>query len=103
MVWVGFDNPKTIVSRGFGSTLSLPTWVGVMRAAEERRYPRTALRAPRGLRQSEVCAVSGLLAHGGCRAAGAARGIALPGERIPDERCRTHAEQAPGLFQRWFR
>jgi penicillin-binding protein 1A len=103
VVWVGFDTPKTIESRGFGATLALPTWVAVMRAAEERRYPRKAFAAPRGLRQTEVCAVSGSLAHSGCRAAGTARGIALPGERIPDDRCRTHSEREPGLFQRWFR
>jgi len=109
VVWVGFDTPKTIVPRGFGATLALPAWVGVQRAADERRYPRTAFRAPRGLRQCDVCAVSGLLANSGCRAAGTARGIALPPERIPEEGCREHSErvpfteQIPGIFRRLFR
>jgi penicillin-binding protein 1A len=32
-VWVGFDQPTTIVSRGYGATLSLPIWTQVMKAA----------------------------------------------------------------------
>ncbi len=32
-VWVGFDQPKRIVDRGYGATLALPIWVKVMNAA----------------------------------------------------------------------
>lgn len=31
-VWVGFDQPKQIVDRGYGATLALPIWVKVMNA-----------------------------------------------------------------------
>lgn len=34
-VWVGFDQPKQIIERGYGATLALPIWVGVMGAAQE--------------------------------------------------------------------
>lgn len=37
-VWVGLDQPKTIMERGYGSTLALPVWTGVMQAAESRGY-----------------------------------------------------------------
>lgn len=32
-VWVGFDQPKRIVDRGYGATLALPIWVRIMNAA----------------------------------------------------------------------
>jgi len=31
-VWVGFDQPKQIVERGYGATLALPIWVKIMNA-----------------------------------------------------------------------
>ncbi|MEX1044532.1 MAG: transglycosylase domain-containing protein [Chthoniobacterales bacterium] len=34
-VWVGFDQPKRIVDRGYGATLALPIWVKIMNAAAE--------------------------------------------------------------------
>ncbi|MGA1123857.1 MAG: transglycosylase domain-containing protein [Chthoniobacterales bacterium] len=35
-VWVGFDQPKKIVERGYGATLALPIWVKIMNAAPTR-------------------------------------------------------------------
>lgn len=37
-VWVGFDQPRQIVERGYGATLALPIWVKIMNAqrADER-------------------------------------------------------------------
>ena len=32
-VWVGFDQPKQIVDRGYGATLALPIWVKIMNEA----------------------------------------------------------------------
>lgn len=32
-VWVGFDQPKRIVDRGYGATLALPIWAKIMNAA----------------------------------------------------------------------
>lgn len=32
-VWVGFDQPKSIVDRGYGATLALPIWAKIMNAA----------------------------------------------------------------------
>lgn len=37
-VWVGLDEPSTIVPHGYGAALSLPIWCDVMNAAAER-YP----------------------------------------------------------------
>ncbi|MBJ7326479.1 MAG: hypothetical protein JHC52_03940, partial [Chthoniobacterales bacterium] len=35
-VWVGFDQPKQIVDRGYGATLALPIWVRIMNAETPR-------------------------------------------------------------------
>ena len=43
-VWVGFDQPMTIVPHGYGAALALPVWVQVMNKAAQR-YPPQALAA----------------------------------------------------------
>src|SRR5438045_8047906 len=35
-VWVGFDQPTTIVPRGYGAALALPVWTQVMTKAPQR-------------------------------------------------------------------
>jgi len=42
-VWVGLDQPETIMPHGYGSALALPIWVDVMNAASNQRYPATPL------------------------------------------------------------
>jgi penicillin-binding protein 1A len=42
-VWVGLDQPQTIMARGYGAALALPIWVDIMNSASSRRYPATAL------------------------------------------------------------
>jgi penicillin-binding protein 1A len=42
-VWVGLDQPETIMAHGYGSALALPVWVDVMNAASSQRYPSPAL------------------------------------------------------------
>ena len=36
-VWVGFDQPKQIIDRGYGATLALPIWASIMSAADADR------------------------------------------------------------------
>ncbi len=38
-VWVGFDQPRTILRGGYGADLALPIWVDVMQAADPKAYP----------------------------------------------------------------
>jgi penicillin-binding protein 1A len=38
-VWVGFDQPQTILRGGYGADLALPIWVDVMQAANAKAYP----------------------------------------------------------------
>ena len=68
-VWVGMDRPQPIMSRGYGSTLALPVWVDVIKAAEN-----TALAAtdpppppPAGYLPCDVCRDCGLMASAATR------------------------------------
>jgi penicillin-binding protein 1A len=42
-VWVGLDQPQTIMAHGYGAALALPIWVDTMNAAGSQRYPATQL------------------------------------------------------------
>jgi penicillin-binding protein 1A len=89
-VWVGLDTPETIMARGYGSTLALPVWVGVMNAAPPQRYPARAFQAPVPLRRVSVCSISNELATAGCERAGTAYDAEIPETRVPRERCGMH-------------
>lgn len=64
-VWVGFDQPRTIISGGYASELAVPIWGAFMRDATEgapaRRFER-----PSGLVAVEICMESGLLPGATC-------------------------------------
>jgi membrane peptidoglycan carboxypeptidase len=65
-VWVGFDQPRTIVPGGYASELAVPIWGQLMRGATANSRPRPFSR-PSGLVAVEVCEQSGQLAGGACR------------------------------------
>ncbi|HVF73255.1 MAG TPA: PBP1A family penicillin-binding protein [Chthoniobacterales bacterium] len=88
-VWVGFDQPQTIISRGYGSALALPIWTQVMTKAAQR-YPAQPFQAPMPLAQAAVCSISNHLATTGCNAAGTAYDITLPVDKVPNVACEIH-------------
>jgi penicillin-binding protein 1A len=100
-VWVGFDQPATIVSRGYGAALALPVWTQVMNKAS-RHYPAEPLQPTMPIQHATVCSISNQLATTGCTAAGSAYDIDLPVDKIPTAACQVHggsqwpfAQQAP--------
>jgi len=105
-VWVGFDQPTTIVSRGYGAALALPVWTQVMNKAS-RHYPAEPLQPKMPIQRATVCSISNQLATTGCTAAGSAYDIDLPVEKIPTVACQVHggsqwpfAQQPPNGSQR---
>ncbi len=48
-VWVGLDEPKTIVAHGYGAALALPVWCDIMNASLDR-YPAKSFRQPDGFK-----------------------------------------------------
>ncbi len=89
-VWVGLDQPATIIPRGYGAALALPIWADVMKAASGQRYPATDFRPAVPLRRVTVCSVSNELATSGCDRAGTAYSIDLPETRLPRDPCSVH-------------
>ena len=65
-VWVGFDQPHTILPRGFAADLAVPMWAKFMRAATKTDRPEWLL-PPRGTTTALVCRISGKLATAGCQ------------------------------------
>src|ERR1700758_2439624 len=80
-VWVGFDQPATIISRGYGAALALPVWVQVMNKSAAR-YPAKALEPTMPMARVTVCAASNALATTGCEMAGTAYDIVLPADKV---------------------
>ena len=88
-VWVGFDQPQTIMSRGYGAALALPIWTSTMTKAAQR-YPATQLQPSMQLIRAIVCMNSNLLATDSCLAAGVSYEVALPESRVPNGGCQIH-------------
>ena len=98
-VWVGFDQPRTIVSRGYGAALALPVWVQVMNKAA-LRYPPEQLKPTMPLARAVVCSFSNQLATTGCQSVGTAYEITLPVDKVPTVPCQDHGGGQMQLVQK---
>ena len=98
-VWVGFDQPTTIISRGYGAALALPVWVQVMNKSAAR-YPAKALEPTMPMARVTVCATSNALATTGCQMSGTAYEIVLPADKVPSQACPVHGGDATEFAQR---
>ena len=65
-VWVGFDQPRTIMPGGFAAEVAVPAWAKFMKAATKGDKPEW-FTAPAGVTTTRVCRLSGLLATEGCQ------------------------------------
>lgn len=88
-VWVGFDQPTTIVPHGYGAALALPVWTQVINKAS-RHYPAEPLQPTMPIQRATVCSISNQLATTGCMSAGSAYDIDLPVTKIPTVACQVH-------------
>lgn len=64
-VWIGFDQPQTIVPNGYAGDLAVPLWASFMRTATRGDKPEWFDR-PKNVMGANVCRVSGKLPNGGC-------------------------------------
>ena len=65
-VWVGYDQPRTIVRGGYAAELAVPMWARFMMTATRSDKPEW-FRAPSAITSAEVCRLSGRLATDSCR------------------------------------
>jgi penicillin-binding protein 1A len=64
-VWVGFDQPHTILPNGFAADIAVPLWAQFMKAATAGDTPDW-FTPPPGVTTAVVCRISGKLATEGC-------------------------------------
>jgi membrane peptidoglycan carboxypeptidase len=64
-VWVGFDQPRTILPSGYAAELAVPVWGRFMKMATRDDRPQW-FDAPRGIQAVQVCRTSGRLPSIGC-------------------------------------
>jgi 1A family penicillin-binding protein len=64
-VWLGFDQPKTIIRNGYAGELAVPIWGNFMKVATEGDKSEWLAR-PSTITALNVCRVSGLLPNSGC-------------------------------------
>jgi 1A family penicillin-binding protein len=64
-VWVGFDQPRTILPNGFAADIAVPAWAAFMKAATRGNKPEWYA-PPSGITTANVCRLSGKLAGDGC-------------------------------------
>jgi 1A family penicillin-binding protein len=64
-VWVGFDQPHTIIPRGFAAEVAVPIWAKFMKLATRGDQPQW-LDPPPGITMARVCRLSGKLATDVC-------------------------------------
>jgi penicillin-binding protein 1A len=64
-VWVGFDQPRTILPNGFAADVAVPMWAKFMKVATRGDKPTWFVQPP-GITTASVCRLSGKLATAGC-------------------------------------
>jgi penicillin-binding protein 1A len=65
-VWVGFDQARTILPRGFAADIAVPLWASFMKVATRNDKPDW-FTPPPGVTAATICRISGKLATDGCR------------------------------------
>src|SRR5436853_7782115 len=65
-VWVGYDEPRTIMANGFAAGIAVPLWTRFMKVAT-KNDAKEWFQRPTDVVEVEVCRVSGLLPVPGCR------------------------------------
>ena len=65
-VWVGYDQPRTIIGRGYAADLAVPLWAHFMKQATRNDKPDWLSR-PRNITSARICRLSGKLATDSCR------------------------------------
>jgi len=65
-VWVGYDQPRTIIGRGYASDLAVPLWARFMKQATRNDQPDWLPR-PDNITTVRICRLSGKLATDSCK------------------------------------
>ncbi|MGC1480709.1 MAG: PBP1A family penicillin-binding protein, partial [Chthoniobacterales bacterium] len=86
-VWVGFDQPKRIMNKGYGSTLALPIWVDFVENASAKEYAANDLGIDVPRVKGPLCRRTGLQATSACESTGEAYTTVIPKAMTPTRSC----------------
>jgi len=89
-VWIGFDQPKTIIPNASGGLLAAPVWADMMKTVYEKRPQPGAWTAPESLVSSAIDIKSGMLATDNCPPDDVRIEYFVPGTQ-PSDFCPLHA------------
>jgi penicillin-binding protein 1A len=64
-VWIGFDQPRTILPNGYAGDLAVPIWARFMKTATRGEKPEWLAR-PKNVIAVNICRLSGKLPNEGC-------------------------------------
>jgi penicillin-binding protein 1A len=102
-VWLGFDQPRTILPNASGGRLAAPVWADVMSAAyADRPAPAPWTPPAQGIVQARIDPATGLLATGDCPEDAVRDEYFLTGTE-PHDYCPLHPESgAERLLKKLF-
>ncbi|MGH7470359.1 MAG: penicillin-binding protein 1A [Longimicrobiales bacterium] len=98
-VWLGFDQPKTIMANASGGLLAAPVWAEMMKAAYARRPQPGGWSAPTTLTSAPIDARTGLLASNRCPPENVLVEYFVPGTE-PTHFCPLHASGAQRVLNK---
>ena len=110
-VWVGYDQPRTIIGRGYAAELAVPMWAHFMKEATRSDKAEWFSR-PSNVTTARICRLSGRLATDACRdeepsaaASGARRPTTRTSSPAPSRptRARCTIPSSRGRSARWRR
>ena len=89
-VWVGLDQPDTIIKGAYGGKVAVPIWKDIMTGAGAIGYEFGDFAAPEEVISMNVCRKSGKLATEACEKHGSVYVEQVPHDLIPREFCEMH-------------
>jgi len=99
-VWIGYDQPRTIMAGGYAAELAVPLWGRFMMLATKGNAPDW-YKAPAGVTTAIICPLSGKLATHECSGEGGSHVYTehFASDHAPTEYCDLHVLRARrGIF-----
>jgi penicillin-binding protein 1A len=98
-VWLGFDQPKTIMGNATGGGFAAPVWADMMQAVYTKRPQPGGWSAPTTLTSEAIDKRTGLLASSRCPPENVIIEYFLPGTQ-PHDYCPLHASGAERVLKK---